>query len=105
MAERIGIGHETYITWEKHSRQPQIMAWPRIIQFLGGYDPYPPPITLGERIEAYRRRTGLTFKRLGHLVGVDQSTLQSWVRGTHPPVRKGTVLRQFLDACHATEKT
>jgi DNA-binding XRE family transcriptional regulator len=96
VAQRLDIGHETYITWEKYGRMPVIMHWPAIINFLG-YDPSPPAKTFSDRIEEYRRRTGSTFFDLGRKVGLDPSTIQSWARGTHPPNRKGHILEKFLE--------
>lgn len=95
-ADRIGVSVFTYSTWEKRGRAPKVWHWPPVINFLG-YDAHPRATTFGERIEAYRRRPGVTYLQLGQLVGVDQSTVQSWARGSHPPSRKGHLLSGFLD--------
>ncbi|MEQ1903124.1 MAG: recombinase family protein [Pirellulaceae bacterium] len=95
VAVTIGIGHETYITWEKRGRSPEIWHWPQIINFLG-YDPHSHPETLPTKIAAYRRRTGLTHRRLAELIGVHECTLQSWERGRHPPLRSGRALKSLM---------
>jgi len=59
---------------------------PKIIDFLG-YDPFPKPVTLGERIVAARRRLGLSRKHLAQRIGVDAGTLMGWETGQWGPTR------------------
>jgi DNA-binding XRE family transcriptional regulator len=57
VAERVGVSSETYLSWEKHAKSPEIWHWPKIINFLG-YDPYPNPARdrVSDEIEWARRR-------------------------------------------------
>ena len=47
-AELIGVTETTVIHWEKGHTEPQLWAWPAIVNFLG-YDPTPAPTNLPER--------------------------------------------------------
>jgi transcriptional regulator with XRE-family HTH domain len=64
-----------------------------------GYDPEPAPTTLGERIQAARRRTGLTQRELGERLGVDQATVRAWEGGTvgRPYTRLRTLFEKFVE--------
>lgn len=95
VASRLGILNETYLAWEKHGQEPEIWHWPGIINFLG-YDPHAQPETLPAKIAAYRRRTGLTHRRLAELISVHECTVQSWERGRHPPLRSGRALKSLV---------
>lgn len=94
-ASRLGIGHETYITWEKHNRPPTVMHWPKIINFLG-YDPNPAPTNFSEKVLALRRRTGRTCADLARQLDVHECTVNSWERGRHPPDRSPQALHRLL---------
>lgn len=92
VAERLGVDASTLTGWEKYGHEPSIRHWPAIIAFLG-CDPYPAPASLGERLLAYRRRTGLTQKQLAKRVGVNASTIWSWENDAHPVCRKTRLLK------------
>ncbi len=98
VAERLSIGHETYITWEKHGRDPEIWHWPKIINFLG-YDPHPKPVTDGvsDEIERARRRLGWSLSQAGEFLGVDPGTLTKWRSGISVPDFLGDRLDRFLE--------
>lgn len=98
VAERFSIGHETYITWEKHGREPEIWQWPKIINFLG-YDPHPKPVTDGvsDEIERARRRLGWSLSQAGKFLGVDPGTLTRWRTGVSVPDFLGDRLDRFLE--------
>ncbi len=70
----IGVNTWTYLGWEKYGRSPVITVMGKVIKFLG-YDPFPEPQTIGERIIAKRRVLGLTRKKLARRYGVDEGTL------------------------------
>ena len=72
---------------------PVVRMMPRIIEYLG-YDPYPPPQSLGERIAAGRRRCGLSRKRLARLIGADEATVARWESGLAKP--NGERFRQLM---------
>jgi len=56
-AAQIGVSVDTYRRWEMDQVAPYAPAWRRIISFLG-YDPGPPPQTLGEQLRNRRRVLG-----------------------------------------------
>ena len=70
----IGVGNFTIMNWEKGDAQPSIKHYPAIISFLG-YEPFPEPRTLGERIIAWRHRNGFSRKALARQLGVDEAAL------------------------------
>ena len=53
---------------------------PAIFQFLG-YDPYPGPISLPERLLAKRREMGWSIKEAAKFAYVDPGTWADWERG------------------------
>ena len=62
------------MNWEKGYSEPYIWYFPAIFAFLG-YDPYPEPKTLGEKIIAWRRQNGITKKSLALQLGVEEASL------------------------------
>ena len=64
---------------------------PAILQFLG-YDPYPKPKTLPERMLAKRRSMGWSIKEAARQFGVDEGTWRAWERGETILFRKHRVL-------------
>ena len=81
MAERLGAHYKSYDNWEQGKHEPEFRYWPGIIRFLG-YDPSPSPVTLAERIQATRRRQGISQQELARRLGIDPSTLTAWENGT-----------------------
>lgn len=81
MADELGANHKTYENWEQEKYEPEIRFFPAILAFLG-YDPSPEPVTLGERIQAARRRQGISQRELARRLGIDPSTVTAWEAGT-----------------------
>ena len=78
LAEVLGVCEDSITGWENGHSLPQISIYPRLIVFLG-YVPFATAIdTIGKRIKYYRMTKGLSYKRMGKLVGVDASTVGSW---------------------------
>jgi len=74
----------TVCNWE-NNRGPAIRMIPKIIQFLG-YDPINKQFnTFGEKIKAYRRKRGLSIKKLARILRIDPTTLARWERGEGAP--------------------
>ena len=84
VASGLQVNAWTYLGWEHDRRRPPIRFWPRIIGFLG-YDPFPEPQTVGERIWATRRKLGLSQEEAARLIGVDEGTLRRYERGEGRP--------------------
>ena len=87
VAKIIGVTTATYFIWENDRHTPLISYMGKVIKFLG-YDPFPEPQTIGERITAKRRVLGLTRKKLAQHLGVDEGTLWKWESGRRMPMGK-----------------
>jgi len=74
----------TVLNWEKGKTTPATRYLPRITTFLG-YDPFPAPRTLGERVVAARRRLGIPRKELALRLNVDEGALKRWEEGRSAP--------------------
>jgi DNA-binding XRE family transcriptional regulator len=98
LRKRFQLEKETYANWEKDRCYPAMKHWPNIIAFLG-YDPYPEPTTLGERLTAYRRKHGVSRKALAITLGADEGTLLRWEGGERMPTTKAhfSALQLLLD--------
>jgi transcriptional regulator with XRE-family HTH domain len=70
----LGVGHFTYMTWEKDQKVPFARYYPAIVAFVG-YDPLPEPTTDGERLKRERLLLGLTSQEMADRLGIDQGTL------------------------------
>jgi DNA-binding transcriptional regulator YiaG len=60
---------------------------PKLVQFLG-YDPFPRPTNLGERLRSYRRVHGLTQRELAKRMGIVPSTLAKWETAQKKPAER-----------------
>ena len=80
VAHEFGVDEMTVCNWEINRTSPQLRFITKIIAFLG-YRPYDTRCgTLGKRIIACRRLTGLSQKELACRLSVDPSTLGRWER-------------------------
>ncbi|MBK8164191.1 MAG: helix-turn-helix transcriptional regulator [Gammaproteobacteria bacterium] len=78
LAERLGVDPNTILNWEKGLiAEPPIKVIPAILAFLG-YNLFPVPTTLSERMLAARRIRGWTMKEAAQALGVDPCTWQTW---------------------------
>jgi DNA-binding XRE family transcriptional regulator len=59
IADELGTDETTLFRWERNKVRPQIRYLPRILKFLG-YDPFPVPVSLADKLLAARKRLGLT---------------------------------------------
>ena len=74
VGRQIGVSAWTIMNWEKSKAEPGIQYYPAIFAFLG-YDPFPEPKTLGEKIITWRRQNGITRKNLARQLGIDEMAL------------------------------
>lgn len=79
VGERLRVSAHTVLNWETGKTEPSIESMSGIIQFLG-YDPFPKPVTLAERMLAKRRAMGWTIKEAARRLGVDSGTWAKWER-------------------------
>ncbi|MBL6751412.1 MAG: helix-turn-helix transcriptional regulator [Nevskia sp.] len=97
MAKMMGVNAFTIVNWEKARTAPSVPFAPAIRRFLG-YDPYPEPRTLPERMFAKRRSMGWTLTQAAYQFGVDVGTWGCWERGfVIPWPRYQRILEQFLN--------
>ncbi len=75
----LGVRSWTVLNWEKGHTEPPTKAYKAIIRFLG-YEPYPAPQTLRERLQALRRTEGWSIREAASRIGVDEGTWGSWER-------------------------
>ncbi len=61
----------TILNWEKGHTEPPVEAVPAPLRFLG-YDPFPEPRTLAERLLAMRRAMGWSIRQAARQLGVDR---------------------------------
>jgi len=81
--------------WERGIAQPQIHYLPRILKFLG-YDPFPAPLSLVDKMHGARRTLGVTQKAFAQRLEVDPGTLRYWERGKRQPSKK---LARRIEVC------
>ena len=74
VAAILGVGHFTYMTWEKDQKSPFPRSYPNIIEWLG-YNPLPEPQTEGAQLRRARISIGLTSGQMAAMLGIDQGTL------------------------------
>ena len=79
-AEQLGASPWTVLNWEKDHTEPPIESMPVIIRFLG-YDPFPEPKNIPERLLAKRRTMGWSIKEAARQLGVDEGTWRNWEHG------------------------
>ena len=85
IAQSMGIDVFTYLTWETGKvKNPEIRMWKHIIEFLG-YDPHSKPKNFAERLKAYRRKHGLSKKKLALMVDCDEGVIARWEKGYIKP--------------------
>ncbi len=82
LAELLGVTKFTIWNWEAKRSSPPTHQCAKVIEFLG-YDPFPEPKTLAERMVAYRRKNGLRVKDAARIAGVDPCSWTSWEREEH----------------------
>ena len=87
----LGVNPSTLLNWEKGYTEPPIASLPAILQFLG-YDPFPEPKSLPERLVAKRRTMGWSIKEAAWQLGVEEGTWGAWERGETILYRKHRAL-------------
>jgi transcriptional regulator with XRE-family HTH domain len=86
LARRLRVTEETLGLWERGLAQPLARHYGAITRFLG-YDPTPAGTDLTGRLNAVRRRLGLTLKELAGRTGFDEGSLTRWLNRSRRPSR------------------
>ena len=79
-AARLGVTIATVSNWEGGRSYPAIDCIPAVLEFLG-YDPFPEPVTVPERLLAKRRARGWSIRQAARQIGVDPTTWGDWEQG------------------------
>ena len=75
VAKLLDVTPACVYNWENKRSYPKIMHFPAIIAFLE-YDPLEVNDgSLAEILKSYRKRHGISVKKLAPLIGVDEQTL------------------------------
>lgn len=77
MARIVNATISTITNWEKNRVEPTLRFIPKIIEVIG-YDKH--AITIGEQIRDYRRKQGLSIKKLTRMLKIDPTNLARWER-------------------------
>lgn len=85
-AEIIGVKEGTLWNWE-HGTEPELRLMPAVIKFLG-YVPFECPNDPLGKLRYFKRVNGLSFERLGALMGRDPEQLTDWLSGRHRPYKR-----------------
>lgn len=98
LAARLGIREETLASWERDQAEPMPRHYGAIVRFLG-YDPRPAGKDLPGRLNAIRRRLGLTQRELADRLGLDEGTVTDFELGRRRVTRKvGEAIERLLRA-------
>jgi len=100
VAGELGANFKTYENWEQEKYEPEIRFLPAVIRFLG-YDPSPSPVPLPDRIQAARRRQGISQRELARRLGLYPATVCAWETGKvrRPVPAPGPALREVCRGC------
>lgn len=79
-AARLGVTVATVSNWEGGRAYPAIDCIAAVLEFLG-YDPFPEPKTISERLLAKRRSMGWSIRQAALELGVDPATWTDWEHG------------------------
>jgi len=96
VAAMIGVTESTVCNWE-HGTEPELIHIPKIIEFLG-YVPFECPEDTVGRLKYFKQVKGLSYEKLGALMGRDPEQLTDWLRGRHKPCCKNIQrIKGFLE--------
>lgn len=73
-AKLLKVNEGSLGNWEKGRTAPEDRFYPALIAFVG-YNPLPPPRTVGEAVRRERLTRGLSWRRLATMAGVDPTTI------------------------------
>jgi DNA-binding XRE family transcriptional regulator len=85
--------------WNIGPARAELLQRNSITNAFIGYCPYDTAGDLIDRVRAVRLAFGFTQEQMSKLLKVDESSLASWERREHKPVRQSQdILREFLAA-------
>ncbi|RXK81699.1 helix-turn-helix transcriptional regulator [Filimonas effusa] len=93
VAKFIGVTEDCVTLWENNRSKPMVKYYPKIIEFLG-YFPFEIDISsFAGKIKYYRYINGFTQEDLARNLGINESTIFHYEKGTHKPNGR---IRQIL---------
>jgi transcriptional regulator with XRE-family HTH domain len=96
VAATIGVSENTVWNWE-HGTEPELIHIPKIIEFLG-YVPFDCPEDPIGKLKYFKQVKGLSYEKLGDVMGRDPEQLNDWVSGRHKPCCKNIQrIKGFLE--------
>jgi transcriptional regulator with XRE-family HTH domain len=88
VAAMIGVTEDAITLWENDRNLPHVSYYPKITQFLG-YMPFAvDDSTLAGKMKKYRYVNGLTQEDFAKQLGIDESTVFHYEKGTHKPSKR-----------------
>ena len=101
VAKQLGVSEDTITFWENDRAKPLIINYPKIVDFLG-YNPFSSDAsTLAGKIQNYRHLMGISQEQFGKLIGVNESTIFHWEKGSHTPLP--SMLKKLNTILHVEE--
>ncbi len=91
---------DTIYAWENDKYSPRSCYFPQIVSFLG-YEPKTETRRLcGVEISTYRKKYGMTQKKLAAILGIRPGTLAGWERNRQRPSKElfSKLLALFADS-------
>lgn len=85
VATQIGVSENTVWNWE-HGTEPELIHIPAVLELLG-YVPWDCPADPIGRLAYFKKVKGLSFERLGTLMGRDPEQLEDWLSGRVVPCK------------------
>lgn len=76
----------TVWNWE-HGTEPELIHMPKIIEFLG-YVPFECPEDPIGKLQYFKQVKGLSYEKLGELMGKAPEQLMDWLSGKRKPSKK-----------------
>lgn len=96
VAGKIGVSEASVRNWERET-EPELIYIPRIIELLG-YVPFKCPEDVLGRLRYYKLINGLSYVRLGKVMGRDPEQLTDWLSNRIQPCKKNVqFLNRFLE--------
>jgi transcriptional regulator with XRE-family HTH domain len=95
VAQLIGVTESTAWNWE-HGMGPELKHIPKIIEFLG-YVPFECPDDLVGKLGYFKQIKGLSYERLGEIMGRDPEQLSDWLSVRNRPCKRNrAAIEAFL---------
>jgi transcriptional regulator with XRE-family HTH domain len=99
LAEELNITKNAVNSWENGRSEPELRLYPKIMGFLG-YCSIQYPKTLGEKLELYRTHQGLSYLKLGQMMGVDPAGLSRQMKKEKPTAFFQAKFEGFWKRCY-----